>query len=75
MPNRPVLLVAWVLGLFALSMGPWAFSHVIDGHAPDDVFKAWAIGFPLGLVVGTVGGVFWVRSALKAHFPERYGRE
>ncbi|GGN40944.1 hypothetical protein GCM10011578_088720 [Streptomyces fuscichromogenes] len=69
-----VFLVAWVLVLTAVSLAPWALSHVVDGHAPDDVFTSWAIGFPIGIVLGSFGGILWTRSALKAHFPERYGQ-
>ncbi|MFC5220029.1 hypothetical protein [Streptomyces coerulescens] len=65
LPSGRIFLVAWVLVLTAVSLAPWS---------PDDVFKAWAIGFPIGLVLGTFGGVLWVRSALKVHFPERYGQ-
>ncbi len=74
LPNHPAFSVLWTLALFALSLTPWAFSHVVDGHSPDDVFKSWSIGFPIGLVLGSFGGILWVRSALKAHFPDRYGR-
>lgn len=74
LPSGRVFLVAWVLVLTAVSLAPWAFSHVVDGHSPDDVFNAWAIGFPIGVALGTFGGILWTRSALKAHFPERYGQ-
>ncbi|MGW3200057.1 hypothetical protein ACWDBD_36930 [Streptomyces sp. NPDC001118] len=75
LPSGRVFLVAWVLVLTAVSLTPWALSHVIGSHSPDDVFSAWAIGYPVGLLLGTFGGILWTRSALKAHFPERYGRQ
>ncbi|MFD5589341.1 hypothetical protein ACFWII_36830 [Streptomyces sp. NPDC127063] len=69
-----LFLVSWVVVLTAISLAPWAFSHTIDGHKPDAVFRAWAIGFPIGMVLGSFGGILWTLGALKRHFPERYGR-
>jgi drug/metabolite transporter (DMT)-like permease len=74
LPRRPLLEAPWVVGLFLISLAPWTLSHVVDGHRPDDVFQAWVIGFPSGCFLGSFGGVLWVRSALKTHFPERYGQ-
>ncbi|MGW2725387.1 hypothetical protein [Streptomyces sp. NPDC001492] len=74
LPSGRAFLVAWMLVLTAVSLAPWALSHVVDGHSPDDVFNSWAIGYPTGIILGTFGGILRTRSALKAHFPERYGR-
>ncbi|MCX5338241.1 hypothetical protein [Streptomyces sp. NBC_00140] len=74
LPTGPLLMVPWVVVLTAISLAPWAFSHTIDGHKPDDVFKAWSIGFPIGLALGSLGGILWTLAALKNHFTERYGR-
>lgn len=75
LPNDPVLMAVWAVIFLALSLAPWVYALAFDTRAPGDVFTAWAIGFPVGLVLGTVGGLLWVHAALKAHFPERYGQQ
>lgn len=74
LPTGFLILAPWVVVLTAISLAPWALSHTLDGHKPDDVFTAWSIGFPIGIVLGSFGGILWTLAALRTHFPERYGR-
>ncbi|MFG2960926.1 hypothetical protein ACGF5O_45295 [Streptomyces sp. NPDC048291] len=73
LPNHPGIIVPWVVGLLVLPLGPWlfTFSRIVHSYAPDDVFGAWAVGLPTGLLLGTGGGTLWARSALKDRSSEQ----
>ncbi|MGW3956856.1 hypothetical protein ACWEKM_39495 [Streptomyces sp. NPDC004752] len=75
LPNPPAFTAAWLLGFLALSLGPWALApSLTDDHGRGELLVAWSVGFPIGLALGAVGGIFWTRAALRSHFPGKYGQ-